>query len=212
MQSILKSIKIFIYGALAGVALSLLIGIVAPELKSLILLLLRAKIEAQESLVRDVGVAILLNNLFASLLCSYGGFFTTKAFLRLGSGSDARLRILRRLDPRLRHVKEESLKFYLSLFIFPVFILFLNGAVLGFLFGFFIHSPAEYFARLNSHGITELPAIILSGSIGLRIGERMLPRLNTDFEKELTVEVKQSLKIYVYVIILLAVSAYLETS
>ena len=210
MQSILKSIKIFIYGALAGVALSLLIGIVAPELKSLILLLLRAKIEAQESLVRDVGVAILLNNLFASLLCSYGGFFTTKAFLRLGSGSDARLRILRRLDPRLRHVKEESLKFYLSLFIFPVFILFLNGAVLGFLFGFYTDSPGEYLQRLYPHVIAELPAIILSGSIGLRIAGALLPWLNTNFEKMLTIEVKESLRVYTLVLGLLFIGAYLE--
>ncbi len=203
---------IFIYGVLTGVALFLLISVVAPGLRDFILLLLKAKVRAQENFTGSPAMAILLNNLLASLLCSYGGFFTTMAFLRLGEVSDPRLRVLRRLDRRLSQIRDDRLKFYLSLFIFPVFILFLNGAVLGFLFGFFIHSPAEYFARLNSHGITELPAIILSGSIGLRIGERMLPRLNTDFEKELTVEVKQSLKIYVYVIILLAVSAYLETS
>jgi uncharacterized membrane protein SpoIIM required for sporulation len=211
MRSILRSFMIFIYGALTGVALFLLISVAAPELKSLILLLLKTKIEAQEKLVRNPSMAILLNNLIASLLCSYGGFLTTMAFLRLGEVSDPSLRVLRRLDRRLSQIRDDRLKFYLSLFIFPVFILFLNGAVLGFLFGFFLHSPAEYFARLNSHGITELPAIILSGSIGLKIGEAMLPRLNTDFEAELTEEVRRSLKDYILVVALLVVSAYLET-
>ena len=190
--------------------LYLLASAAFPELASLFLQLLKSRAEAPEKIVGNPHIALFLNNLIASFLCSYGGAVTCLVFLRLDDSFDPRLRLLRRLDRRLEMVRDERLRFYLALFMYPVLILFINGAVLGFLFGFFIPSPMEYLARLTPHLATELPAILLSGGIGIGIGERVLPRLNTDFRTELGEAVKSSLKLYAAVLALLAVSAYLE--
>ncbi len=211
MEHLLKSFRLFALGYASGFAVFALMSITLPQLRQLLLAMLTAKVQSQEALLGSAGYGVFINNLLASLLCSYGGFFATIAFLRLGSDSDPRLRHLRRLDRRLGEVGDEALKFYLSLFTFPVFILFLNGAVLGFLLGFFVHSPGEYFARLMPHALTELPAILLSGSIGLKIAESVLPELGTDFRARLKQEAVRSIPAYTLVVLLLAVSAYLET-
>jgi uncharacterized membrane protein SpoIIM required for sporulation len=193
-----------------GFVIYTLLSAALPQLRQLLLELLVSKARAQEALVGSAGYAIILNNLLASLLASYGGVLTTLAFLKLKTPPDPRLRFLKRLDGRLHSAGEEALKFYLSLFLIPAGVLLLNGAVLGFLLGFFLSSPEEYLARLLPHAIFELPAILLSAGIGIRIGDAVLPKLNPRLGSELLREVRSSLPLYLLVVLLLCLAAYLE--
>ncbi|NOZ59277.1 MAG: stage II sporulation protein M [Euryarchaeota archaeon] len=210
MRWLLKSLALFACGYALGLVLFALLSAALPQLRQMLLELLVSKAEAQEAIVGSAGYAILLNNLLASLLASYGGVLTTLAFARLDAAPDPRLGALRRLDGRLRNAGEEALKFYLSLFLIPAGVLLLNGAVLGFLLGFYLSSPGEYLARLLPHAIFELPAILLSAGIGIKIGDALLPELGTRLQAELLRQARRTLPLYLLVVLLLCVGAYLE--
>lgn len=206
-----ESIKLLVLGLMGGLAIHLGFSLLFPELRDFILMLLKSRSRAQESFVEEApGLGIFINNLLASLLCSYGGVLNTAIFIRLKSKSDPRLRALAKLDKRVLKVSEERLRFYLSLFTIPVFILLFTGLTLGFISGFYTGSPGLFVLRLYPHGIAELPAIVISGSVGLSIAESALREMNRNFSKAMLREAKHSLKFYAVVPPLLALAAYLE--
>lgn len=202
-MSLLRALKVFGLGFAGGVVVYFFLHHWGSEEK--LLGLLKLKVEGQEKLLGARG-GVLFNNILASLLSSYGGLFTTLLFLRLNSNTDPRLKVLKRLDTRLKGVEERNLRFYLSLFLFPFCILLFTGLALGFVAGFY--HPLEFLSLLSPYGVTELPAIIISGAIGFKIGESSLRE--KDFYRTLLREGKKNFKFYLLVLFLLAVSALLE--
>lgn len=207
-----KSIKIFLIGFVSGVIASSILVLLFPSIYYAFLKLLAKKIQAQSSIVGSLPLAVILNNFIASFLCSYGGFVFTRIFLLLKSSPSAFLRKLAIFDERVSTISPEKLKHYLSLYIFPVFILFLNGFVLGAFFVFYIQNLEKYFVALLPHGYFELPAIILSGSIGLEIADRAIshPGDLEEFGRELNALARNKLLKYLAVIALLGIGGILE--
>ncbi|MFH1773341.1 MAG: stage II sporulation protein M [Methanobacteriota archaeon] len=207
-----NSIKIFLIGFVSGAAASAIFVLLFPSIYYAFLALLGRKIEAQAGAVGSLSLAIILNNLIASFLCSYGGFIATKAFLILKSGPSTFLIKLSFFDKRVEAISPEKLKYYLSLYIFPAFILFLNGFVLGAFFIFYIQNLEKYYGGLFLHGYFELSAIILSGSIGLEIADRAISSVEDleKFRRELNVLARGKILKYFLVVALLIVGGILE--
>lgn len=207
-----KSIKIFLIGFVSGATASSISVLLFPGIYYAFLKLLAKKIQAQSSLVKSMPLAIILNNFIASFICSYGGFICTRIFLSLKSSSSVFLRKLAIFDKRMNAISPEKLKYYLSLHIFPVFVLFLNGFVLGAFFIFYIQNLEKYYSGLFPHAYFELPAIILSGSIGLEIAHRAISSVEDleKFERELNALARGKLLKYLVVIALLVAGGILE--
>jgi uncharacterized membrane protein SpoIIM required for sporulation len=206
---ILRSAKTFAYGYALGVLLGLGVKILLPGLYLYLLALLGKKVATQAAIAGGYSLGILLNNLLASLLCSYGGYFTTLVFLRSSSPGSAAVRRLYFLERRVKKLREADLKYFLSLYALPFFILGFNGLVLGFLLILYASRPVEYLSGLLPHGIVELPAIILAGSIGYSIAESVFTSKG-DLEKEINLKARENMPVYLLVLFLLIVGAYLE--
>jgi len=182
-----KSVKLFIFGFLLGIVLSFIF----PSLYNLIFGALQERMEAQSKIVSNPFIGILLNNITASFITAYGGVFLTRLFLFLKSD-------------------EKSLKY--SLFLFPYSVLLLNGFILGV---FFNALGIEKFIRgLLPHGVLEIPAILLSGSIGIEIGEKSLKYIENreKLREKIIFNAKKSIKNYFIVILLLLIAGFLEVS
>jgi stage II sporulation protein M len=106
--------------------------------------------------------------------------------------------------------------YYLFLHLFPVFILFLNGFVLGaFLLlylTYYSERVFEFLAALFPHGVFEIPGIILAGSIGLKIAE--LGKLETvqELKNRMNNVVKGTFSRYLVVVALLVIGGIMEGS
>lgn len=216
-----KSAKIYLSGFLVGGVACYLLILIYPALYLAFIDWLRIKIEIQAALGRKVyltfPMVIILNNVSASFLCSYGGYFLTKIYMLLGTGSSSTL--LRRLsffDKRVDGIPEDRLKYYLSLYAFPVFILFLNGVVLGaFLLLFLVYYSQDvpgYIRALLPHGLFEIPGIIISGAIGLEIAELSAFKKGSGFRASLDEVAREKLLKYLLVIFLLTVGGVVEGS
>ncbi len=206
---ILRSAKTFASGYILGVLLGLGVKILLPGLYLYLLYLLEQKVVVQSAIAGGYSIGILLNNLLASLLCSYGGYLTTQVFLRLRSPGSAAIRRLSFLEKRVRNLRGENLNFFLSLYTLPFFILGFNGLVLGFLLILYASRPLEYLSGLFPHGLFELPAIILAGSIGYSIGEAVFTH-RSGLEKEINIRARKHMPRYFLVLFLLVIGAYLE--
>ncbi len=97
--------------------------------------------------------------------------------------------------------------------LFPLFLVEYNGKVVGFVAGLFSKQQGILFvaAALLPHGIIEVPMVLISAGIGLRLGYVTLLTLRgakTDIKREL----KQGLRFYFRRIVpLLFVAALIET-
>jgi stage II sporulation protein M len=97
--------------------------------------------------------------------------------------------------------------------IFPVFSLVMNGYVVGFVSSL---SVAEFgissLWNLLPHGIFELGAVFISLGMGLKIGAVSIKSvLKNKGDKKLTKELKDSLRVYLFVVLpLLLVAAIIE--
>lgn len=129
-----NSIKIFLIGFISGTIASSILVLLFPGIYYAFLELLGRKIEAQASITKSMSLAIILNNLAASFLCSYGGF----------------------VDRTIASIPDERLRYYLPLYIFPTFILVLNGFVLGAFFIFYLQNLEKYYGGLFPHAYFEL--------------------------------------------------------
>lgn len=96
--------------------------------------------------------------------------------------------------------------------VFPLLVLFTNGLILGVLaFTWQQEQPwLDFFMGLLPHGLVEIPVIIISSAIGLRIGQIALKKF---FKKEgqLKLELKKAFKLFLKALLpLLALAALLE--
>lgn len=202
-----RSLKTLAAGLLLGFLLGMGVKLLLPGAYPYFISLLEQKTSVGAAVVGSYSAAILLNNSLASFLCSYGGYLTTRAFMLLRTPSSPWPRKLSILDGRVSSLRGEALKYYLSLHALPFFILGFTGFLLGSVFVFYLSNPMEYFLGLLPHGLFELPAILLAGSIGYTIAEAVF---HQDFEAELKHRAKKEMPRFLLVLGLIAVGAYLE--
>lgn len=209
-----KSLRIYIFGFTIGVIICFILVLTYPSLYYAFLALLLKKEDVQEEVAEALGgnlaISIGLNNILASLLCAYGGYLATMTFLRFKtSTSQTMVRILRYLDEKIASLPRDRVKYYLALYVFPTFILFVNGFVLGAFFILYNENLESYFSNLMPHGFFEIPAILLSGSIGLSIAEDSVFS-EGDLREKLNNKAQKQLLNYALVVELLVISALLE--
>jgi|Deesub1362B_J571_1020462.scaffolds.fasta_scaffold00065_111 stage II sporulation protein M len=96
--------------------------------------------------------------------------------------------------------------------IFPILFLFSNGFILGMLYEITRESigPQGFLIAILPHGILEIPALLISGALGIRLGYSFIQflRRKADFKRELA----DSLRIYFkFILPLLIIAAFIET-
>ncbi len=198
----IKSAKIYLAGFVVGTVFCFLLIRTFPEIYLAFIELLIRKMEVQmgfgKSFHLGIPTVIILNNVSASFIMSYGGTLLCRIYMALKDGT----------------VKA----CYLLLHVFPVLVLFLNGFVLGAFLLMYLtyYSESErvfkFLAGLFPHGVFEIPGIILSGAIGLRIAE--LGRLENvaELKNRMNSAVKGTLGRYIIVVVLLVIGGIMEGS
>lgn len=94
---------------------------------------------------------------------------------------------------------------------FPIMLAIMNGYVLGFIFG----KTAKVYGfsvlfRLLPHGIFELPALVLSLGLGLKLASFIFAK---NKKEQLKYDLENSLRVFIYVILpLLIVAGVIETA
>jgi uncharacterized membrane protein SpoIIM required for sporulation len=90
--------------------------------------------------------------------------------------------------------------------IFPLFSVILNGGLIGWFAqeeGFII------FLAIVPHGMFEIPAFLISASIGLKLGREVLKRKE---ERHLKDELRKALRVYlILILLLLLIAAFIES-
>ena len=95
--------------------------------------------------------------------------------------------------------------------LFPLFLAVLNGYVLGFVMNFSVGAGGfSILLRLLPHGIFEIPALIISLGLGLRLGSFVFAKKNK--KQVLKYNLENSLRVFLFVIIpLLLIAGIIET-
>jgi stage II sporulation protein M len=197
---IIKSAKIYLAGFITGTIFCFLLIHTFPQVYLAFINLLIRKIEAQVEFGRafhlNVPAIIILNNVSASFIMSYGGVLLSKMRMVI-SGSTMR-------------------SYYLLLHTFPVLILFLNGFVLGaflILYLTYYHEKIlEFLAALLPHGVFEIPGIILSGAIGLGIAGLGKLESVSELKNRMSDVAKGTLGRYLVAVALLVIGGIIEGS
>lgn len=195
-----KSAKIYLAGFLVGTVFCFLLIRTFPEVYLAFIKLLLGKIAAQveagKSFHLNVSAVIILNNVSASFIMSYGGTFLSRIYMTIGGGT--------------------MRAYQMFLYTFPVFVLFLNGFVLGaFLLlylTYFSESVFKYLSALFPHGIFEIPGIILSGAIGLEIAELGKLKTAQELKNRINGAAGGTLRRYFVVVALLVIGGIIEGS
>ncbi len=206
-----RSIRIYILGFLVGLILCFILILTFPSLYYAFLAALMKKTELQtEVLGGSQTLSITLNNLIASLIAAYGGYVMTKIFFSLNTTAQYELPgLLGTLGVNSKAIPREKRKYYLALYTFPIFVLFINGFVLGAFFTLYLENLGAYFANLLPHGFFEIPGILASGSIGLTIAEASVFR-DGDLKENLERMARRQVPSYLIVVELLIVGAFME--
>jgi uncharacterized membrane protein SpoIIM required for sporulation len=210
-----KSASMFIIGFASGVIVSSLLILTFPWIYYAFLELLARKVEVQCNIISEPKIMIPTNNILAALVCTFGGYCVSKIYLFLNTKKTSKLaKKISLLDKQARNIPEEYLKYHLVLYIFPVFILFLNGFVLGAFFVLYIEAIDLYFTRLLPHGFFEFPAIIISGALGLEIARESCTSLVNleEFKKRIDGIAKNKAWKFMFVIALLIIGGVLEAA
>lgn len=197
---IIKSAKIYLAGFVAGSVFCFLLIQTFPWIYLAFIDLLMRKIAAQVELGRsfhlNISTVIILNNISASFVMSYGGTLLSKMHMKIRDGVMG--------------------AYYLFLYTFPVFILFLNGFVLGAFMLLYVtyynERVFEFLAALFPHGVFEIPGIILSGAIGLEIAELGRLKSVTELKSRINGAVSGTLSRYAVVVALLVIGGIVEGS
>jgi len=106
--------------------------------------------------------------------------------------------------------------YHMFLHTFPVFILFLNGVVLGAFLVLYLtyynENVSAYISAIFPHAIFEIPGIMLSGAIGLTIAG--LGNLDTaaELKNRMNDVATGTIRRYIFVIALLVVGGIIEGS
>ena len=91
--------------------------------------------------------------------------------------------------------------------IFPLFSVFINGGLLGW---FAKEQGLIIFLAIVPHGMFEIPAFLLSTSIGLRLGREVLKRKG---DRDLKKELRNGLRVFLILILpLLFIAALIESA
>jgi stage II sporulation protein M len=96
--------------------------------------------------------------------------------------------------------------------IIPFLVVFSNGLILGVLFSIILEKASLDFFLLGilPHGIIEIPVLIISGAIGLRLGKIAVFRIFSKKESFKS-EFYKGIKLYVFVLVpLLFIAAFIE--
>lgn len=102
-----------------------------------------------------------------------------------------------------------GLIFGIALGIFPIIVVILNGAVVGYVLHMsWLYSGASEFWRLFPHGVFELPALFISLGLGLRLGLFVFSRHK---KKVLLERLRASVLVFLLIVIpLLVIAAIIE--
>ncbi|GBE18156.1 hypothetical protein BMS3Abin16_00748 [archaeon BMS3Abin16] len=184
-----RSAAIYFGGFLFGLLSSALIITLYPSLYEAFLEFLRRRVETQSAFIENFTLMIIVNNLLAASIASFGGVGVSK-FVNIFSPKAA---------------KNKALLYFL-----PVGILFVNGEVLGLLAALFAEHIPRFLSGIFPHGFFEIPAILLSGAIGLEISEES-KNFEENFQTDLNNHAKQSLKKFTIVVLLIIIGAMLES-
>ncbi len=187
-----KSAKTYFKGFAAGVIISIVLLRTYPSIYHIFTGALTKKLEIQRQIIPSLSLMLIVNNTIAALICAFGGYGFTKIYLKRG-------------------IEKERL-YSFTLNIFPVMVLFSSGFVVGAFLPLFINDLTSYFALLLPHGIFELPATILSGSVGFDLAETtdQIKRSIKIFEKKIDNTIKTKKKEYAMIIILIVIGGILE--
>lgn len=187
-----KSALTYFLGFITGVMLSIVLLKTFPSIYHLFTGALVKKLEIQKQIIPNLPLMLIVNNILASLICAFGGYAFAKLYLH-------------------REIKGANL-YHVTLNIFPVFVLFVSGFVLGAFLPPFIKDLSTYFSLLLPHGIFELPAIILSGSIGFDIASTSPQIIDSleKFEERIDDMLNNKRREYMAVVILLVIGGILE--
>jgi uncharacterized membrane protein SpoIIM required for sporulation len=183
-----RSATLYSVGFLFGFFVSGVLVIIYPSLYSAFLEFLRQKAVAQSKVITNHSLMIILNNLVAAGLAAFGGVGVSK-IVNLFDGEIA---------------KNKTILYFL-----PGGILFVNGEVLGLLAVFYRQHVSQFLAGIFPHGFFEIPAIILSGAIGLDISEKS-QRATGDFQENLTLQARGNIAKFALVVILIIIGGVLE--
>lgn len=197
---IIKSAKIYLAGFITGTIFCFLLIHTFPQVYLALINLLIRKIEAQMEFGKafhlNFSAVIILNNISASFIMSYGGVLLSKIRMAINGGTMG--------------------SYYLLLRTFPVLILFLNGFVLGaflILYLTYYHEILfEFLAALFPHGVFEIPGIILAGAIGLKIAELGKVESESELKNRMGDVAKGTLYRYLVVVALLVIGGIIEGS
>jgi len=197
---IVKSAKIYFFGFITGTVFCFLLFHALPQVYLALINLLIRKIEAQVALGRafhlNISAVLILNNVSASFIMAYGGVILSRIRMRVSGGTIS--------------------SHYLLLRAFPLLILFLNGFVLGaflVLYLSYFHEKAlKFLGGLLPHGTFEIPGIILSGAIGLKIAELGNLKGVGELKNQINGQVKGTLRTYAVAVFLLVIGGIIEGS
>ncbi|HPA49837.1 MAG TPA: stage II sporulation protein M [Methanofastidiosum sp.] len=98
--------------------------------------------------------------------------------------------------------------------IFPFISLWLNGTILGILFGKYIAEGGNYLGFMMGilpHGIIEIPAIIIAASQGFRLGKEVVsPPIGLNRSEAIKLNITKGIKLFVLILPLLLIAAVIE--
>lgn len=188
MAIIKRSISIYAAGYVFGMVFSAVLILVYPPFYFAFLEFLRQKVAAQSKLIENLALMIIANNILAAGIASFGGTGVSK--------------IVNIFDSEIARRKA-------VLYFLPLGILFVNGGVLGFFAVLYREHVFMYLSRIFPHGFFEIPAIILSGAIGLAISEES-QGVGEDFQRDLNGVAKRKLSRFGIVVLLIIIGGLLE--
>jgi len=98
--------------------------------------------------------------------------------------------------------------------LFPFMSLWLNGTVLGLLYGKFMaegESPLVFLIGILPHGIIEIPTIAIAASQGFRIGKEIIsPPQGKSRSESLRINLKKGIRLFAIILPLLLIAAFIE--
>lgn len=98
--------------------------------------------------------------------------------------------------------------------IFPFISLWLNGTIIGILFGKYIAEGGNYLGFMMGilpHGIIEIPAIIIAASQGFRLGKEVVsPPTGLNRSEAIKLNITKGIKLFVLILPLLLIAAVIE--
>ncbi|HOM96649.1 MAG: stage II sporulation protein M [Candidatus Methanofastidiosa archaeon] len=174
---------------------------------------------------------LILFSIVLFLLSSISGFYIFKVFF--SSNPEVFDSIIQGFADMLGPLKERtSFELFLTIFyvnsrtsflimilgifigLFPFLSLWLNGTILGLLYGKFMvegESPIVFLIGILPHGIIEVPAIAIAASQGFRIGKEVIfPPQGKSRSESLRINLKKGIKLFAIILPLLLIAAFIE--